>query len=92
MSKIISVDQDLSLVWKPVPLKIEVGSYLTGKLQNNSSENFKGISLCPLYSNKQLRKIDRIRIEKATIVNRKKNKNTGKITPRNKSHKEVMYQ
>ena len=92
MSKIISVDQDLSLVWEPVPLKIEVGSYLTDKLQNNSSENFKGISLCPLYSNKQLRKIHRIRIEKANNVNRKNNKNTGKIIPRNKSHKEVMYQ
>ena len=92
MNKIFMVDQDLSLVWEAVPLKIEVGSYLTDELQNNSSENFKGISLCPPYSNKQLRKIDRIRIEKATIVNRKANKNTLKTTPRNKSHKEVMYQ
>ena len=86
------VDQDLSLVWEPVPLKIEVGSYLTGQLQNNAAENFRGISLCPLYSNKQLRKIHRIRTDKATIVNGKANKNTVKTTFRNKSHKEVMYQ
>ena len=86
------VDQDLSLVWEPVSLKIEVGSYLTGKLQNNTSENFKGISLCPLYSNKQLRKIDRIRTEKANTTKRKPSDKVVNTVIRNKSYKEVAYQ
>ncbi|MGH9980138.1 MAG: hypothetical protein ACRD6U_01140 [Nitrososphaeraceae archaeon] len=96
MVKTPMVDQDLSLVWEPVSLKIEVGSYLTGKLQNNSSENFRGISLCPLYSNKQLRKIHRRKLEKANIEdrksNRKSNRDTVKTAIKNKSAQEVMYQ
>ena len=86
------VNQDLSLIWESAPLKTEVGSYLTGKLQNNSSENFRGISLCPLYSNKQLRKIHRIRKEKINNVNRRSIEATIKTTNKNKSAQEVMSQ
>ena len=75
MNKIFMVDQDLSLVWEPVPWNFEVGSYLTGnELPNDSLENVRGISLCPLYSDKQLRKIHRIKKERANIGNRKSNK------------------
>lgn len=63
--------QNLKMVWTPIPLKIQVGSYLNGKKLSNSVEKFRGVSLCPLYSNKQLRKIYRLRKEKANIVNRK---------------------
>jgi hypothetical protein len=69
------VDQHLCLVWEPVPWNFEVGSYSTGnELPNNSLENVRGISLCPLYSNKQIRKIHRIRKERANIGNRISNK------------------
>ena len=63
--------QNQKMVWEPIPLKIQVGSYLNGKKLLNSIEKFRGISLCPLYSKKQLRKIHRIKKEKEIIVNRK---------------------
>ena len=78
------VDQHLSLVWEPVPLKLKVVSYLTGKLTNSSTENFRGISLCPLYSQKQLRKIHRIKKEKTNNVNRRSTEATVKTAIKNK--------
>jgi hypothetical protein len=66
--------QFYKLAWEPVPW-FEGGRYLAGnELPNNSLENVRGISLCPQYSNKQIRKIDRIRKERADIGNRKANK------------------
>ena len=67
--------QFYKLAWEPVPWYFEVGSYLTGnELPNTSLENVRGISLCPQYSNKQIRKIHRISKERANIGNRKSNK------------------
>jgi hypothetical protein len=62
------------LVGESNPLKKQVENHLNGKGFSNSVENFRGVSLCPLYSNKQKRKIHRIRKEKENIENRKSNK------------------
>jgi len=73
MKRDFSVDQDQSLVWESAQWNYRIGSYRTDKLPNRL-ENFRGISLCPLYSNKQIRKIHSIRKEKANVQNRKSNK------------------
>ena len=77
--------QNQTLAWEPVPLKFKVGSYLAGnELPNSVSAKFRGVSLCPLYSNKQLRKIHRIGKEKANNANRKSNGDTVKTPIINK--------
>ena len=69
-----NVSQYLKLEWGPVPSNIKVESHLNGKRLPNSVENLRGISLCPFYSNKQIRKIHRIKKERANTGNRKSNK------------------
>jgi hypothetical protein len=92
MTKFNNVCQYRKLEWGPASSNIKVGSNLNGKrLPNNESEDFRGISLCPLYSNKQLRKILRIK-GKTNNRNRKSQVSTVKTTIRNKSHKEVICQ
>lgn len=52
------------LVWEPYPQKIQVGKFLVkldGKnLPNSVTEDIGGYVLCPKYSKKQLRKIERL--------------------------------
>jgi hypothetical protein len=74
MTNINNVSQYLKLEWGPVPSHVKVESHLNGKRLPISVENFRGISLCRLYSTKQIRKIHRIRKERANIGNRKSNK------------------
>ena len=76
------------MVWELAPNEIQDGSYLVHangkKLQNGQSESIRGFSLCPLYSHKQLRKIHRIRKEKANNVNRNSNGDAVKTQNKNK--------
>ena len=53
------------LVWKPTPLEIPVERSLeeVGKHLSNVTSEFIGSSLCPRYSKKQLRKINRLGID-----------------------------
>ena len=67
------------------PTENQIGSYLNGKkLPHNVLENFRGFSFCPLYSEKQLRKIHRIKKEKTNNVNRRSNEATVKRAIKNK--------
>jgi hypothetical protein len=54
--------------WEPYPQKIQVGRFLVkldGKnLPNSVTEDIGGFSLCPKYSAKQRRRINRIQMRK----------------------------
>ena len=76
------------MAWAPTPSKVpeeerrleKVGNHLS-----NVTSELIGSSFCPRYSKKQLRKINRIRKEKANIGNRKsmafkRNKSTNSQT------------
>jgi hypothetical protein len=63
-----------TLVWKPTPLKIPVEGDLekVGILLSDMPSSLIGNSLCPIYSKKQLRKINRLGIDKRKRLNQYK--------------------
>jgi hypothetical protein len=71
------VYQNQKMVWEPCPRQFQVGSYLVKidgkKLPNSVTEDVRGFSLCPTYSIKQLRSINRLRKRKPDCNARKKN-------------------
>ena len=83
--------QNSTLVGESNPLKKQVDNHLNGKRFSNIVENFRGVSLCPLYSNKQIRKIHRLRT-RANTEDIKSNKYTVKGSLRSKANLEVIYQ
>jgi hypothetical protein len=60
------------MVWDPYPRQLQVGSYLAKidgkKLPNSITEDVSGFSLCPAYSIKQLRSINRLRQRKQRVI------------------------
>ena len=55
------------MAWEPNPVKNQVGRYLVrngANLPNSVTEDIRGFSLCPHFSNKQLRRIARVRTQK----------------------------
>jgi len=55
------------LAWEPNPVKNQVGRYLVrngANLPNSVTEDIRGFSLCPQYSNKQLRRIEKLNMQK----------------------------
>jgi hypothetical protein len=57
------------LAWEPYPEKRQIGRYLAKEgvnLPNSLTEDIGGFSLCPTYSDKQLRRIARLKIRKVT--------------------------
>lgn len=61
-------------VWQPTPAENPVGRIPVNEgknLPNSETEDVGGFSLCPAYSEKQLRRIERLRIrdaEKGLII------------------------
>jgi hypothetical protein len=56
------------MAWVPYPEKHQMGRYLAkegANLPNGLTEDVSGISLCPTYSHKQLRRITRLEIRKS---------------------------
>jgi hypothetical protein len=59
------------LAWEPNPVKYQVGRYLAKEgvnLPNSLTEDITGFSLCPTYSDKQLRRITRLKIRRNKYV------------------------
>jgi hypothetical protein len=68
--KIMNKLQQLShsVAWgHPYPVKNQIGRYLVkegANLPNSLTEDIRGFSLCPMYSEKQVRRIKRLKIRK----------------------------
>lgn len=67
-----TVYHNQKMVWEPYPRQFQVGSYLVKidgkKLPNSVTEDVRGFSLCPAYSIKQLRGINRLRKRKQRVI------------------------
>jgi hypothetical protein len=77
------------LAWKPTPYKIpeeERSLEKVGNLLSNVTSEFIGSSLCPRYSKKQLRKINRLGIDSRKRFNLSK-KDFKKPSTENKRHR-----
>jgi hypothetical protein len=77
-----------TMVWKPTPLKIPVEGYLekVGISLSDMPSTLIGSSFCPIYSKKQLRKINRLGIDSRKRFNLYK-KDFNKISTENKRYR-----
>jgi hypothetical protein len=85
------------MMWEPHPRQLQVGSYLAKidgkKLPNSVTEDVGGFSLCPSYSVRQLRRIDRLRQRKQRVIieTRKPNGNARKKNTIQVLNEEAMH-
>ena len=76
------------MVWKPTPLKIPVERYLekVGISLSDMPSGLIGSAFCPIYSKKQLRKINRLGVDSRKRFNLYK-KDFKKPSSENKRHR-----
>jgi hypothetical protein len=84
MNNTKTVYHNQKMEWEPYPRQLQVGSYLAKidgkKLPNSVTEDVRGFFLCPSYSAKQLRSMNRLRQRKQRVIieTRKPNGNARK--------------